>query len=88
LRPDIYRVGRLKDLNNNPDETRALDQRKRNRLAVWGSSKVGSRTREKIRKAHGQLTAGKDQKLPSNDNKLDAGSAPEDEEKATPSAGF
>jgi hypothetical protein len=88
LRPGIYRGRLLKDLNNNPDETRALDQKKRNRLAVWGSSKVGSRTRETIRKAHGHLKAGKDQKLPSSDNKLDAGSAREDEEKATPCASF
>ena len=62
-----------------------MDQRKRNGLAVWGSSKVGSRIREKIRGAHGQLRAGKDQKLPSNDNELDVGSAREDEAKATPS---
>jgi hypothetical protein len=88
LRLDIYRGRRLKNLNNNPDETPALDQIKRNRFAVWGSSKVGSRIREEIRKAHCQVKAGKDQRLPSNDNKLDAGSAREDEEKATPGAIF
>ncbi len=48
-----------------------MDQIKRNRLAVWGSSRVGSIIREKIEKAHDQSKAGKDQKLPSKDNKSD-----------------
>ena len=54
----------IKDLAHNPDETRALDQIKKNHFAVWGSSKTGSRIREKIRKAHAQLRVSRDQKLP------------------------
>lgn len=54
----------IKDLTDNPDETRAVDQIEKMRFAVWGSSRIGSRIREKIRKSHAQLKAYRNRKLP------------------------
>lgn len=45
----------IKDLTNNPEETEALNRLRTDHFAVWGTSKVGNRIRNKIKSAHGQL---------------------------------
>ena len=45
----------VKDLTHNREELRAIDDITSKGFAVWGSSRVGNRIREKIRSAHLQL---------------------------------
>ncbi len=45
----------IKDLTNNPEDTEVLNRLRTERFAVWGTSKVGNRIRNKIKSAREQL---------------------------------
>jgi len=51
----------IKDIENNPEEKQAINDIASKGFAVWGSSRVGSKIRNKIKDAHLQLKEGSNQ---------------------------